>query len=102
MLGPTTPLAGEGKRGRSETLAASRATSENREEDLLTLTPPPPCGALTKHGHELLGVEVPVAPVGPVAMQRGVLLMVVCRFRPEGVDDPDSAPAPPGTGNQGQ
>lgn len=59
--------------------------------------PRPPCpagGTLTEHGHELLGVEVPVAPVGPVAVQRGVLLMVVRGFRPEGVDDPDSAPAP--------
>lgn len=53
---------------------------------------------LTEHGHELLGVEVPVAPVGPVAMQRGILLVVVGRFCPEGVDDPDAAPAP---GDQG-
>lgn len=54
---------------------------------------------LTEHGHELLGVEVPVAPVGPVAMQRGVLLVVVCGLCPEGVNDPDSAPAPrPGVG----
>lgn len=61
--------------------------------------PYPAAGTLTEHGHELLGVEVPVAPVGPVAVQRGVLLMVVCRLRPEGVNDPDSAPAPrPGVG----
>lgn len=52
-------------------------------------------GTLTEHGHELLGVEVPVAPVGPVAVQRGVLLVVVRGLRPKGVDDPDSAPAPP-------
>lgn len=50
---------------------------------------------LTEHGHELLGVEVPVAPVGPVAVQRGVLLMVVRRLRPKGVDDADSAPVLP-------
>lgn len=50
--------------------------------------------ALTEHGHELLGVEVPVAPVGPVAVQRGILLVVVRRLCPKGVDDPDSAPAP--------
>lgn len=55
---------------------------------------PPAAGTLTEHGHELLGVEVPVAPVGPVAVQRGVLLVVVRGFRPEGVDDPDPAPAP--------
>ena len=70
--------------------------------------PPPhparatPCGGwtLTEHGHELLGVEVPVAPVGPVAMQCGVFFVVVCRFGPKGVDDPNAAPAPtppPGT-----
>lgn len=57
--------------------------------------PTPAAGTLTEHGHELLGVEVPVAPVGSVAVQRGVLLVVVCRFRPKGIDDPDSAPAPP-------
>ena len=39
-------------------------------------------------------VEVPVAPVGPVAMQRGVFFVVVRRFGPKGVDDPDAAPAP--------
>lgn len=57
---------------------------------------PTPCGGwtLTEHGHELLGVEVPVAPVGPVAMQRGVFFMVVCRFSSKGVDDPNAAPAP--------
>lgn len=58
--------------------------------------PTPAAGTLTEHGHELLGVEVPVAPVGSVAVQRGVLLVVVCRFRPKGIDDPDSAPGPPG------
>ena len=35
-------------------------------------------------------------------MQRGVLLVVVRRFCPEGVDDPDAAPVhPPGIRNQG-
>lgn len=57
---------------------------------------PTPWGGwtLTEHGHELLGVEVPVAPVGPVAMQCGVFFVVVRRFGPKGVDDPDAAPAP--------
>jgi hypothetical protein len=55
---------------------------------------PPTALALTEHGHELLGVQVPVAPVGPVTVQRGVLLVVVCRFCPKGVDDSNSAPVP--------
>lgn len=44
---------------------------------------------LTEHGHVLPGVQGPVAPVGPVSMQGGVLLMVIRRLCPEGVDDPD-------------
>ena len=55
-------------------------------------------GSLTEHGHVLAGVEVPVAPVGPVAVQRGVLLVVVGRLRPEGVDDSDMAPEEGHTG----
>lgn len=60
-----------------------------------TRVPPPLPAALTEHGHELLGVEVPVSPVGPVAMQCGILLMVVRWLRPEGVDHSDSAPVLP-------
>lgn len=41
---------------------------------------------LTEHGHVLPGVEVPVAPVGPVAVQRCVLLMIVSWLRPKRVD----------------
>lgn len=47
---------------------------------------------LTEHGHVLFAVEVPVAPVGPVSMQCGVLLIIVCRLRAEGVDHADVAP----------
>lgn len=46
----------------------------------------------TEHGHVLLAVEVPVAPVGPVAMQGGVLLVVVSRLGAEGVNHSDVAP----------
>lgn len=46
-----------------------------------------PC--LTEHGHVLPAVEVPVAPVGPVAVQRGVILVVVGRLRPKRVDHSD-------------
>lgn len=46
---------------------------------------------LTEHGHVLSGVEVPVAPVGPVAVQGGVVLMVVGRLCPEGVNHTDVA-----------
>lgn len=68
--------------------ASSRAASQSR--------------TLTEHGHELLRVEVPVAPVCPVAVQGGVLLVVVRRLCPKGVDDPDAAPVhPPGIRNQG-
>lgn len=52
-----------------------------------------PEAALTKHGHVLLAVQVPVAPVGPEAVQGGVLLVVVSRLGAEGVDDSDVAPA---------
>ena len=51
-------------------------------------TPPP-----TEHGHELLAVEVPVAPVGAVPVERGVLLVVVGRLRAKRVNHPDVAPA---------
>lgn len=47
---------------------------------------------LTEHGHELPGVEVPVSPVGPVAMQGGVLLVVVGWLRAKRVDDADVTP----------
>ena len=46
----------------------------------------------TEHGHVLLAVEVPVAPVGSVAVQRGVLLVVVSGLRTEGVNHSDVAP----------
>ncbi len=46
----------------------------------------------TEHGHVLLAVEVPVAPVGSVAMQGGVLLVVVSRLCAEGVNHSDVAP----------
>lgn len=46
----------------------------------------------TEHGHVLLAVQVPVAPVGPVAVQRGVLLVVVGGLGAEGVDHADVAP----------
>lgn len=49
--------------------------------------------ALTKHGHVLLAVKVPVTPVSSEAVQRGVLLVVVGRLRAEGVDHSDVAPA---------
>lgn len=41
---------------------------------------------LTEHGHVLPGIEVPVAPVSPVAVQGCVLLMIVSWFCPKGVD----------------
>lgn len=44
---------------------------------------------LTEHGHVLPGVEVPVAPVGPVAVQRRILLMIVSWLRPKRVDHSD-------------
>lgn len=47
---------------------------------------------LTEHGHVLFAVEVPVAPVGPVSMQCGVLLIIVRRLRAEGIDHADVAP----------
>lgn len=47
---------------------------------------------LTEHGHELGGVQVPVAPVGAEAAQRGVFLVVVGWLRPEGIDDTNAAP----------
>lgn len=50
------------------------------------------CPPLTEHGHELGGLQVPVAPVGAVAAQRGVLLVVVSWLSPEGINDPDAAP----------
>lgn len=47
----------------------------------------------TEHGHVLLAAQVPVAPVGPVAAQGGVLLVVVGRLCAEGVNHADVAPA---------
>lgn len=46
----------------------------------------------TEHGHVLLAVQVPVAPVGPVAVQGGVLLVVVGGLCAEGVNHADVAP----------
>lgn len=46
----------------------------------------------TEHGHVLLAVQVPVAPVGSVAVQSGVLLVVVSRLRSEGVNHSDVTP----------
>ncbi len=46
----------------------------------------------TEHGHVLLPMEVPVTPVGSVAMQGGVLLVVVRGLRAEGVNHSDVAP----------
>lgn len=46
----------------------------------------------TEHGHVLLAVQVPVAPVGPVAVQGGVLLMVVGGLSAKGVNHTDVAP----------
>lgn len=46
----------------------------------------------TEHGHVLLAAQVPVAPVGPVAVQGGVLLVVVGGLRAEGVNHADVAP----------
>lgn len=48
--------------------------------------------SLTEHGHVLPAVEVPVAPVGPVAVQGGVVLMVVCRLCAKCVNHTDVAP----------
>lgn len=52
----------------------------------------------TEHGHVLLAVQVPVAPIGPVAMQGGVLLMVVGRLGAKGVNHADVAPGTTETG----
>lgn len=82
------------ERRRARLPDATAGTTRAPSPHSATPQPRPATGTLTEHGHELLGVEVPVAPVGPVAVQRGVLLVVVRRFRPEGVDDPDPAPAP--------
>lgn len=46
----------------------------------------------TEHGHVLLAVQVPVAPVGPVAVQGGVLLVVVGGLGAKGVNHTDVAP----------
>lgn len=46
----------------------------------------------TEHGHVLLAAQVPVAPVGPVAVQGGVLLVVVGGLCAEGVNNSDVAP----------
>jgi len=45
--------------------------------------------ALTEHGHVLPGVEVPVAPVGPIAVQRCILLMIVSWLSPKCVNHSD-------------
>lgn len=47
---------------------------------------------LTEHGHVLLAVEIPVSPVGPVAMHCGILLIIICWLRAEGVDHTNVAP----------
>lgn len=78
-----------------------RCHLENHKTPRVPRTPVPAV-TLTEHGHELLGVEVPVAPVGPVAVQCGILLVVVRRLGPKGVNDPDPAPALPKTKDQGQ
>lgn len=52
----------------------------------------------TEHGHVLLAMQVPVAPVGPVAVKRGVLLVVVGGLGAEGVDHADVAPGTTQTG----
>lgn len=46
----------------------------------------------TEHGHVLLAVKVPVAPVGSVAVQGGVFLVVVSRLGAKGVNHSDVAP----------
>lgn len=46
----------------------------------------------TEHGHVLLAVKVPVAPVGSVAMQSGVFLVVVGRLCAKSVNHTDVAP----------
>lgn len=46
----------------------------------------------TEHGHVLLAAQVPVAPVGPVAMQGGVLFVVVGGLGAKGVNHADVAP----------
>lgn len=52
----------------------------------------------TEHGHVLLAVQVPVAPVGPVAVQSGVLLVVVGRLGAKGVNHANVAPGTTETG----
>lgn len=47
--------------------------------------------ALTEHGHVLPRVQVPVAPIGPVAMKGCVLLMIVGWFCPKSVDNSNMA-----------
>lgn len=49
-------------------------------------------GPHTEHGHVLLAAEVPVTPVGSVAVQRGILLVVVSRLSAEGVNHSNVAP----------
>lgn len=44
---------------------------------------------LTEHGHILSAVEVPIAPVGPVAMHGGIFLMVICWLSTKCVNHPD-------------
>lgn len=46
----------------------------------------------TEHGHVLLAVQVPVAPVGSVAVQRGVFFVVVSRLSSKGVNHSYVAP----------
>lgn len=46
----------------------------------------------TEHGHVLLAVQVPVAPVCPVAVQSGVLFVVVGGLGAKGVNHADVAP----------
>ena len=47
---------------------------------------------LTEHGHVLPCIEVPVAPVSPVAVQRCILLMIVSWLRPKCVNHTDVTP----------
>lgn len=47
----------------------------------------------TEHSHVLPCIEVPVAPVGPVAMQSCILLVIISRLRAKGVNHSNMTPA---------
>lgn len=51
--------------------------------------PTTPIFLLTEHGHVLSAIEVPVAPIGPVAMESGVFLMVICWLSTKCINHPD-------------